>query len=371
MTQIGENIYRRKDGRWEGRYIKDRTEAGKIKYGYIYGPTFQQVKEKLKTQSTRYQKPKASDDDNQMKLIEWIEIWLNENKEYLKPSTRDSYVFKMNQYIIPYLGELELNELSNATIQTLVNQLQREGRSTSTLRVTFGILKRCLTAAVVSEILLQSPYQKIVFPKAKANNIHALSRWEQKKLEMVVKSDGALPSFAVLLALRTGMRIGEIAALHWQDIDFSDNKIFVRHTITRVNSPKQGNKKTNLTISTPKTLSSLREIPISSQLKAELLKYKKQTPIHEFIFSNSPKPYDPRLLTYYFHKIRRTADLEHITFHQLRHTFATRCLESKADIMSVSAILGHASTQMTLDIYADSLFDERRKTLAKMEKSLQ
>lgn len=370
MNKTGENIYKRKDGRWEGRYVKARTEDGKIKYGYIYGPTFQEVKEKMRKFHKKHHQLTNATNNFQMKLIDWIEIWLDENKEYLKPSTRDSYAFKLNQYIIPYIGEHELHALTNLKIQGLVNQLYREGRSTSTLRVTFGILKRCLAAAVVSEKLLQSPYQKIIFPKVRANTIHALSRKEQKKLETIVKKDGTLPSFAILLALRTGMRIGEIAALHWQDIDFSDNKIFVRHTITRVNATTQNNKKTVLTISTPKTLSSLREIPISAQLKAELVRYKKQALVHEFIFSDDTKPYDPRLLTYYFHKIRKVADLEHITFHQLRHTFATRCLESKADIMSVSAILGHASTQMTLDIYADSLFDERRKTLAKMEKSL-
>ena len=148
-----------------------------------------------------------------------------------------------------------------------------------------------------------------------------------------------------LLALYSGMRIGEIAALKWTDIDFESNLIVVNDTYQRIPTIAL-NRRTQLVLTDSKTEASVRMIPMSRTLKKLLLSHRKKSK-GTFVFSTNGQPCEPRLLTYHFHRIRQKAELPAVHFHQLRHTFATRCLEVNRDIPSVSALLGHASTQMT------------------------
>lgn len=171
----------------------------------------------------------------------------------------------------------------------------------------------------------------------------------------------------ILLALQSGMRIGEIAALRWHQVDFEANTISVEHTYQRIPFFHSTLQRTKLVYQEAKTGASKRIIPMTREIR-QCLQRKKNTSKTPFVFSSGTHPCEPRLLTYYFHQLLRKANITGIHFHQLRHTFATRCLEKNYDVVSVSALLGHSSAKMTLDVYADSLIEQRLKIIRSLEK---
>lgn len=364
MSQ-GENIYKRKDGRWEGRYPKERNTKGIKKYGYVYGKTLQEVRDSLDILRLTTEIIDEKESAFSISFKEWGDRWLREVANDVKPATLSSYSYKLNKYVFPLFGELCLDQINSDRCESLIDYLKKEGLSTSSIRVIYLVLNKCLKMALSKNYLTVNPLERVTIPKVKRRRVRALSIKEQKKLEEAAFSmrEKGLPT---ILSLYTGLRIGEIAALKWDDIDFYNNYLFVRNTFQRVTTVF-GNSKTSLILNSSKTDSSERIVPIGKKLKKLLLEHQENA--HEmFVFSTNNHPTEPRVLTNHFHQIREKADLNDIHFHQLRHTFATRCLEKKADISSVSALLGHASTQMTLDTYADALLEQRIKVIASIEK---
>lgn len=361
----GENIYPRKDGRWEGRFPKGRKSNGRIKYGYIYGKSYSEVKRKIYPLRIHYQSLQQIHGYSAETFESWTSEWLMEVQDEVKPSTLSSYYYKLTKYIFPLLKDISLNELSLETGRLVLNELQKQ-LAKSTVQVIFRILNKCLNHAKKCGKLAVNPFSELKIPKAKQSKIRALTRSEQKRMmETAVKEKKGygIPS---LLALYSGMRIGEIAALKWEDIDFEANLIYVNHTYQRI-SMIGSLKKTQLLLADSKTEASIRVIPISKTLKKLLVNHRKQAK-GPFVFSVNGQPCEPRLLTHHFHRIRKKAELINIHFHQLRHTFATRCLEANKDISSVSALLGHASTQMTLDTYVDAMLEQRHKVIRKLDR---
>ena len=364
----GENIYLRKDKRWEGRYPKGRKSDGKIKYGYVYGKTYTEVRQKLFPLRLKYHTIQEIHGTSSETFAEWSTYWLSVVMENVKPSTFSSYYYKLEKYILPIIKDIPLNELKSEQGKSLLLALQNK-LSRSTILVVFRILNKCLNHAKKCGRIITNPFSDIQLPKARRKKVDALSRSEQNQLMDVAKKEKKGRGVPVLLALHSGMRIGEIAALRWSDVDLENNLIHVNHTYQRI-SGIDPTKKTCLVFTDSKTETSIRVIPIGKSLKKMLVNYKKQSR-GEFVFSTNGQPSEPRLLTYHFHQIRKKANLQRIHFHQLRHTFATRCLEAKGDISSVSAILGHASTQMTLDTYASALLEQRIQVISQMNQLIQ
>lgn len=363
----GENIYLRKDGRWEGRYSKGRKTNGKIKYGYVYGKTYTEVRQKMFPLRIHYMTVQQTHGVASETFEEWAGYWLSHVQHEVKPSTFSSYYYKIYKYVLPTIKDIPLNELSVEQGKKILKEL-RDKLARSTVHVIFRILNKCLNHAKKCGKLLSNPFASVQLPKVKKKKVEALNRIEQRKLMDVALKEKKGKGLPVLLALHSGMRIGEISALRWSDIDFDSELIHVSHTYQRIGI-SHGEQRTQLNFSSSKTEASVRVIPISQELKRLLNKHRRKS-TSEFVFSHSGKPCEPRLITYYFHKIRVKADLAQIHFHQLRHTFATRCLESRGDISSVSALLGHASTQMTLDTYVNALLEQRYQVIEEMEKSI-
>ncbi|GCF95941.1 site-specific integrase [Enterococcus florum] len=361
----GENIYKRKDGRWEGRYKKGKKANGKTKYGSVYGRTLSEVRSKLYPLKSKYQEIRGKYGESSMSLEWWGTSWLTEMKQEVKESTYANYQYKLTHYVFPVIGTYALNELTPEIGAILLTHLQKKQLSASTIRVIFRILNQCLNQAKSKEYVTENSFTEIKLPKAGKEKARALTREEQRRLEKTANTEKANAGFPVLLALHSGLRIGEIAALQWEDIDFQTNLIRVRHTLQRVKRDHQ----TELILTSSKTDSSVRTIPLSDTMRILLWEHKKQA-ISKFVFSTNGHAIEPRLLTYHFHKIRKKVGLEQIHFHQLRHTFATRCIETQGDIASVSAILGHRSTQMTLDTYTDALIEQRVRVVKQMEKAI-
>ena len=365
VMRKGENIYLRKDGRWEGRYSKGRKHNGKIKYGYVYGKTYSEVKKKLYPLKIQYQTLQQIQGNSCETFGEWINEWLEEIQDEVKLSTLASYHHKLTKYVLPITKNVSLNELSLGIGREILKNLQKN-LAKSTIQVIFRILNKCLNCAKKRGKITSNPFSELKIPKVRKKKVRSLTLSEQKRIMKIASRERSGYGLPSLLALHTGMRIGEIAALKWSDIDFETNLIHVQHTYQRIKTNEFG-QKTTLIFTDSKTEASIRVIPMGISLKHLLVKHHKHSS-SEFVFSTKGHPCEPRLLTHHFHKICSKAKLTNIHFHQLRHTFATRCLEAKNDIPSVSALLGHASTQMTLDTYVDAMLERRDQIVKAMEK---
>lgn len=364
----GENIYRRKDKRWEGRYPKGKKANGKTKYGSVYGKTLQEVREKLYPLKVKYQQIQKTQGETTTTLNEWGHQWLQQVQPSVKGSTYANYEHKLVHYVLTQIGQYGLNELNEEVAEELLASLKQRALQPSTIQSIFRITKQCIYAAIRKKLLKENPFTLVSLPKVVKKRDQALTKQEQRRLETVAHAEKKGKGLPVLLALHAGLRIGEIAALTWQDIDFDNQLIHVQATVQRITG-SYFTQKTALLRTSSKTASSVRTIPMSQTIKQALLKQRKHSQ-GRFVFSIKGQPMEPRLITYHFHRMRQKAQLPTIHFHQLRHTFATRCLECRGDIMSVSALMGHSSTQMTLDTYAGSLLEQRIQVVARMEKTI-
>ena len=225
----GENIYLRKDGRWEGRFPKGRKSNGGIKYGYIYGRNYSEVKRKIYPLRIQYQSLQQIQGHSTETFEEWASEWLMEVQDEVKPSTLSSYYYKLTKYIFPILKDIPLNELSLETGRGVLNELQKQ-LANSTVQVVFRILNKCLNFAKNSGKINVNPFSEIRIPKAKPSKIRALTRSEQKRIMETAAKEKKGYGIPSLLALYSGMRIGEISALKWENIDFDANLIYVNHT---------------------------------------------------------------------------------------------------------------------------------------------
>ncbi|MBS7577584.1 MULTISPECIES: site-specific integrase [unclassified Enterococcus] len=365
MSRRGENIYKRKDGRWEGRYIKGRHNDGKARYGYVYAYSYKAVRNKLLPLKNQYLQETKTIPAKGKKVQKVVETWLLIQQETLKDSTYATYCYKMERYVLPIIGQFDITKLNHIHIQEMVNTWKNQLKiSSTTIRNTFQIIKKCLSFAAQNGYLIHNINLNIRLPKSQKKAVRAISLKEQKKLESVALQDKN--GYPILFALYTGMRIGEIAALKWSDIDLKNKVIKVNHTYQRIQK-NNAFKKTMLILTDTKTNTSQRLIPISKRL-ADILNRLKHESSSEYLFVKNNKPMEPRLIGYHFKKIADKAGLLNIHFHQLRHTFATRCMEAKGDIASISRLLGHASAKMTLDIYINSLLIQRKLLIKRMDR---
>lgn len=360
MSKKGENIYKRKDGRWEGRYIKARDVKGKIIYGYIYGKKYSIVKKRLAEFQVLYARPREGISLYEGTLSEWLKCWLNiYMKHRIKISTYLSYQARIETYIIPFLGNNKLIHLKKQNIDAFLHYLSTLELSSSTIRSIFIVLKSAMNRALLENYILSDPCEDIVLKVETKANIRALSQKNQREIEAISLQEKACS--AVILALYTGMRIGEISALRWEDVDFERNVIFVRKTLYRV-PPENKGEKTKLIFGEPKTKASKRTIPIADNLKEYLL-LKKAASHSDYVISCKNSFAEPRVISYRFKKVLFKANVDKIQFHALRHTFATRCVEQGIDIATLSKLLGHSSIKLTLDTYTDSMWESRKNAI--------
>ncbi|MGG5369400.1 tyrosine-type recombinase/integrase [Enterococcus sp. AZ196] len=363
MSRTGENIYRRKDGRWEGRYIKGRQSNGKLHYGYIYSKSFHEVKEKLFLYKMHYKENylnRRKSNSQSITLEGWALGWLSLQEKRVKPNTYISYESKMKNHLLPIIGDIPLKELTTKELQQAVNELANK-LSPSSLKAVFRVLRTCLNDAVNKEIIISNPLRLVIFPSENKPQLKAFTAEEQERIIQAVNDEKDLP---ILFALRTGLRIGEIAGLQWSDIDWNRKILYVRHNAQRIKMKNQ-EKQSRIVIVPPKTDLSHRVVPLSEELVEQLLELQTKS-CSEFVFSSKEGPADPRTIRNHFKRIKRIAQVSDLPFHALRHTFATRCIEKDVPVTTVSSLLGHKSVKMTLDIYTDSFIRDKREAISKI-----
>jgi len=364
MVKKGENIYKRKDGRWEGRYVKQRNLEGKIKYGYVYGKKYNEVKKRLLHLKASTRREKSNITYNGL-FSDWFLLWMNQYlKKEVKVTTYSIYSNMIHNYMIPYFGKMKMSQLGKKEIQDFIYSLEERNLSSGYIKNLFNLLQKSIKEAEEAGYLDLNITKNIVLPKNKSNSVKALSISEQHQLEKVAFQLSECS--ATILALYSGMRIGEISGLKWGDIDFENDVIQIKRTVYRVTKSNQQNEKTTLIEGSPKSQSSQRIIPLSKNLKNYLLE-KKGVSTGEYVVAYKGKRVEPRTINYRFKTILKNACIKDIHFHSLRHTFATRCLEQGADITSLSRLLGHNSVKLTLDTYTDSMLENRRAVISAVD----
>lgn len=372
MSKRGENIYKRKDGRWEGRYIKNRDFSGKVQYGYIYGKTYSETKQKLldaKFAQTLSVKPANTFN---ISFKEGLELWLQITKRDVKESTFSRYCHLIDTHITPYLGECLMSQTDTMQLEEYVNRLLLSGRVDGS-----GGLSAKTTTDILMIVKSMSEYVQhlgysISFNtsrlsvKRKEKPIRILSITEQKKLERTLLTDLNYIKFGILLSLYTGIRLGEICALRWRNFDFHAGTIQIKETMQRIQNTDVGNgTRTKIVFTTPKTKNSSRIIPLPDQILV-IAKELSCAP-SSFVLTGSPDKYiEPRTMQNHFKKIITESALQDINYHALRHTFATRCVEVGFEIKSLSEILGHATVNITLNRYVHSSFELKRENMNRL-----
>ena len=363
MSKRGENIYRRKDNRWEGRYIKGRDLNGKAQLGYVYAQSYNEVKHKLaiaKTSTSELQKRPKKD------LEYYLEGFLSYCKTNVKPSTLAKYRVIISNHIISEIGSVLPQNLTSATVDSLTTKLISEkGLSPKSVRDILSVLKSAVKyinrqeSGAVGDI-------EFVYPRERKKQMRVLSKAEQERLVSFLLNDMDNVKFGVLLALLTGMRIGELCALRWENI--SNNSIRINETMQRLANYEDADadKKTYIEIGDAKSESSKREIPLTS-FAASLCREKRPLNSLAFVLTgNAYKFMEPRSLQYKFSRYAEACGLKDVHFHCLRHTFATRCVEVGFEVKSLSEVLGHSSVKITLDRYVHSSPELKRINMEKL-----
>lgn len=304
----------------------------------------------------------------QKTIAEIISVWKTDKKQYVKKSTFSAYMLLIENHLLPAFGS-KCN-VEEPELQAFVFQKLKEGLSQKSVKDILIVLKMVLKFGVKHKWLEHRQFD-IQFPtEHKKANIEVLSRAHQKKLMNYVQDHFTFRNLGIYICLSAGMRIGEICALTWEDIDIENGIIHIRRTIQRIYMIDAGIRKTELILDTPKTRNSIREIPMSRDLLKMLRPIKKIMNPNFFVLTNDAKPTEPRTYRSYYKKFMQTLDMPQLKFHGLRHSFATRCIESKCDYKTVSVILGHSNISTTLNLYVHPNLEQKKKCIEQMFKAL-
>lgn len=305
-----------------------------------------------------------------MKYREIIPAWLEYKKQYVKLSTMSAYKLLIDNHLIPEFGDLEF--ITEAQVQRFVLQKLEIGLSQKSITDVLICLKMTVKFGKKQRLFDYDEWEVIYPSNSKKNTkLEVLTKAEHKKILDYIVSNFNFKNLGIYICLCTGIRIGEVCGLTWEDINLEDQIIYVRRTIQRIYSAEPGNKKkTQLIIDTPKTQTSRREIPMAPDLVKMVKNIKKLVNDSYYVISNDKKPIEPRTYRCYYKLLMKELDMPSLKFHGLRHTFATRCIESRADIKTVSTILGHANITTTLNIYVHPNNEQKKKVIDQMFKSI-
>lgn len=364
MCRRGENIYLRKDGRYEGRYVVGRKSNGATKFGYIFGRQFADVRRRLiakKAELAGLQNGYPCR-GKPMLLETWLKRWLHEEVfARVKPSTYQAYENVITRHIAPRIGGLYLHELTAVSIMEFLDALRESGLADSTVASIFRILSAGLAFAQEEGLVLKNPCKKVKLQRKETPTQRVLSVKEQENLRKEA-SDADLP---MLLGLYAGMRVGEVCALKWEDIDWDEGTVTIRRTAQRLRRSGAGGK-TMVMIGAPKSRKSHRTIPLPKFILKLLAQHREACPALDFIFGKRDKPAEARTLQRRLQRLAKKLGITGVHFHTLRHSFATRLMELGVDVKTVSELLGHCSAKTTLDIYAHSLLEQRRNAVDRL-----
>lgn len=371
VSRKGENIYKRKDGRWEARFIKNRSSDGKAVYGYLYAKSYKEARQKLQDCIRLSAVTSNSCGTPDVDLLKDVaHDWLASIMPQVKESTGNKYRNILSNYLLPSLGSTPLNELTHSCIEMLCNDLlntggkQQSGLSPKTVSDVLSVMRSILKFASLhgKQVICDARSIEI---KQESPQMRVLSRVEQLRLCNYLYSNMDAYNLGILTCLFTGIRVGELCALRWEDISLSEKTIQIHQTMQRIQNQPNAAKKTRIAVSSPKSACSVRTIPIPDELTDIMAAH--QTSQSGYFLTNSQHRYiEPRTMQNRFQKALKKSSVSIANFHSLRHTFATRCVEVGFDVKSLSEILGHASVNITMNRYVHPSLELKKENMQKL-----
>ena len=304
-----------------------------------------------------------------MKYIDWLIQWL---ENYIRPSVKvrtfERYKLIVEQHIKDKIGGMELNDLSPLILQPLITELLQggnkktgKGLSASSVNAVISVIQSSLKTAHFLGLTKEYTADKLKRPKLMEKRVECFSLTEQKRIEQAIMSGKKDKLYGILLCLYSGLRIGELIALQWSDIDFEKGILTV--------SKSCHDGKTRLIIDEPKTATSRRMIPLPKQLLPILRSVKKRSDSSSVVSANG-SAVSVRSYQRSFELLLKKLKIPHKGFHSLRHTFATRAIECGMDVKTLSEILGHKNPTVTLNRYAHSLMEHKKEMMNRLGKLL-
>lgn len=363
MARHGENIHKRKDGRWEGRYIKGHSDSGKAIWGYVYAHSYSDAKLALIRK-----KAKAADctvplGSQELTFSFLSELWLSTLND-LEESSKAHYRYSIEHYILPVIGSIQISKLSSTKLELCALQIispvggEHKPFGTSLSRECIGLVRRlCKYAHTLHlmpmiELSIKPVKETKEFPEA-------LSLEEQAAVSRFVFKSPSPRKVGILFMLQLGLRISEVCGLQWGDIDLAHKEVHIRRGVRRI---AIGKGKTAVVIQAPKTESSKRSLPIPPKLSLllQMLYQENAFGSNVWFLSCNSKPVEPRCYRKSIHVYLARSGVHDVNPHMLRHTFATTCLQAGCDIKTLSELMGHSNPNITLQRYVHTNMEQKR-----------
>ncbi len=371
MARTGENIYKRKDGRWEARFIYAYNADGKAQYKYIYAPTYTEVKTKLlfcRTSTSAEQRASK----NKGTYAYWLDEWLRSKKMSVKESTYIRYMKTIENHITPVLGKYPMDKISTELMERYVTDKLQSGKmdasgglGAKTMSDILVIIKESFKYAKSYGINIVCDFNRISFKKAQ-KEMRVLSPLEEQRLVSVLMDTTDRYKMGVFICLYTGIRIGELCALKWKHISLTEKTIKIEQTMQRLQyEHTMTDNKTHIVVTEPKSNSAYRTIPLPDFV-IDIIKPFVGHSEGYILSENGCSVIEPRTMQNRFKSYLHSGGIDNSNFHALRHTFATRCVEAGFDIKTLSEILGHSSVKITLDKYVHSSMELKRISMDKL-----
>jgi len=369
MAKRGENIYKRKDGRWEARVLKGYNEQGKAVYAYFYGRSYKEAKDKIfMFLPCSKDDPAGAPNGNALLFESVLDSWLNHSRIKLKDSSYVKYRNLINNHIKPSLGKCPLTDITGELLNIYAAEKLKTGKrdapgglSEKTVKDIMTVIKSILRFANVDVNI------KLSLPREKTKEMRVLSKNEQAILEGHLCSDMDESKLGIFLCLYTGLRVGEVCALKWSDISIEDGTLTVSRTMQRIQALDDiCSSKTKVLVTDPKSDCSTRTIPLPDCLMDKLTKFRPISSNTYFLTGEAGRYIEPRTYQNHFKSYIASSGIKDANFHTTRHTFATRCVELGFELKSLSEILGHANVNITLNRYVHPSFDLKRDNMNKL-----
>lgn len=294
-------------------------------------------------------------------------IWTAEKRTLVKPSTMSAYRQTLRKHLLPAFGTL--SALTENDVQRFVRQKLQDGMGNKSVRDVLMVLRMVVKYGAKQGWMVYTPWD-IQYPRTEKKEIQVLSVTDHRKLLQYVRTHYSHRNLGIYICLTMGLRIGEICALRWSDIDTKAGTLSVERTIERIGIEAGGERRTAVVIGSPKTKTSRRHIPLPSQLRILVAPIKRVVSPDSYVITGALVPEEPNTYRQFYLRLLKQLDLPRLNFHALRHSFATRCIESDCDYKTVSALLGHSSVSTTLNLYVHPGLKQKQRCIAKVFKLL-
>lgn len=306
--------------------------------------------------------------NGQTKASTFLNYWLEGvMRDSIRKTSYAAYRGYMNNHVNPAIGEVELSSINPQTIQSLIKSLCEKKLANRTIRSVMATIKTALDCAMEYGYIDKNPCNKMKLPKPKAvYDIKTFSLEELLRIESTALYGYDDRYFGVLVSLYAGLRIGEICALKYSDIDFESCRLSISRSLKRVLNYESGQKKSSVIEEEPKTVKSKRTIPVPQKLCDMLRKRQKSSNSEYIICMNTGKFCEPRTFQFVYERLLEESDVEYRNHHCCRHTFVTRCLELGGDIKTISELVGHSGVSVTLSVYAHSQMATKERLMDKL-----